>query len=214
MTDQSRYPIFLRQGKGTGDPYAGSARPLAQHPPGAGRPPRQQPGASRQQRFRAAHRHRMESRLRNGQSAWPAASSTTRTRVTRGSMSAATPPDASRNDDNPSFPAETWENALRSAGSANAIITTPQAFSMKFDRRTPYTHQYLFNVQRELAQRSDAWKPAIWARSAVTWNLTAASAPLSRARVRSPAGRPIRTSACWCWWTTAPTATTTRWPAS
>ena len=57
----------------------------------------------------------------------------------------------SRNDDNPSFPAETWANALGSAGSANAIITTPQAFSMKFDRRTPYTHQYLFNVQRELA---------------------------------------------------------------
>jgi hypothetical protein len=58
----------------------------------------------------------------------------------------------SRNDDNPQFPAEMWSNALGSAAAANAVIVTPQAFSMKFDRRTPYTHQFLFNVQRELAR--------------------------------------------------------------
>ena len=33
-----------------------------------------------------------------------------------------------------------------------ANILTPQAFSNKFDRRTPYSMQWLFNVQRELAQ--------------------------------------------------------------
>ena len=40
--------------------------------------------------------------------------------------------------------------ARDSTGASNAIILTPQAFSMKFDRRTSYANQYLLNVQREL----------------------------------------------------------------
>ena len=60
MTDQSRYPVFLRQGKSSGDPYAGLKSSLAQHPAGAGRASRQPPGESRQQRLRAAPGTRLE----------------------------------------------------------------------------------------------------------------------------------------------------------
>ena len=56
-----------------------------------------------------------------------------------------------RNDDNPDFPAETWLNGAASLAGASANILTPQAFSNKFDRRTPYVMQWLVNVQRELA---------------------------------------------------------------
>jgi len=35
-------------------------------------------------------------------------------------------------------------------GRSVANINTPQAFSNKFDRRTPYTLQWLFNLQREI----------------------------------------------------------------
>ena len=62
VADQSRYPVFLRQGKGSGDPYAG----LRVRWPNI---PLVQDGRlgdslvqSRQQRFRSAHRHRLESR--------------------------------------------------------------------------------------------------------------------------------------------------------
>ena len=56
-----------------------------------------------------------------------------------------------RNDDNPDFPAETWLNGAAGLVGSVANILTPQAFSNKFDRRTPYSMQWLFNVQRELA---------------------------------------------------------------
>ena len=150
VTDQSRYPVFLRQGKGGGDPYAGlhvrwPNIPLVQD----GRL-----GDS------LVHRDNNDFAPRIG-IAWSPTPKWA-LRIAGGTFynqdqgnpwfdvgrNAA---GRSRNDDNPSFPAETWANALGSSGSANAIITTPQAFSMKFDRRTPYTHQYLFNVQRELA---------------------------------------------------------------
>src|SRR6185369_3754680 len=56
-----------------------------------------------------------------------------------------------RNDDNPDFPSETWLNGAASLAGSVANILTPQAFSNKFDRRTPYSMQWLVNVQREVA---------------------------------------------------------------
>jgi hypothetical protein len=41
-------------------------------------------------------------------------------------------------------------DARDSTVDSSAIILTPQPFSMKFDRRTPYSNQYLVNLQREL----------------------------------------------------------------
>ena len=55
-----------------------------------------------------------------------------------------------RNDDNPDFPAETFLNGASGLIGSVANILTPQAFSNKFDRRTPYSMQWLLNVQREL----------------------------------------------------------------
>ena len=150
VTDQSRYPVFLRQGKGGGDPYAG----LRVRWPNI---PLVQDGRLGDS---LVHRDNNDFAPRIG-IAWSPTPKWA-LRLAGGTFynqdqgnpwfdvgrNAA---GRSRNDDNPSFPAETWANALGSSGSANAIITTPQAFSMKFDRRTPYTHQYLFNVQRELA---------------------------------------------------------------
>ena len=66
VTDQSRYPVFLRQGKGTGDPYAGLKVRWPNDPARPGRTPRQPPGESRQQRLRSAYRHRLEPELEVG----------------------------------------------------------------------------------------------------------------------------------------------------
>jgi hypothetical protein len=43
-----------------------------------------------------------------------------------------------------------WSNALASISGATANITKPYAFANKYERRTPYTWEYLLNVQREL----------------------------------------------------------------
>ena len=56
-----------------------------------------------------------------------------------------------RNDDDPLLVTETWANGAAGLAGSVANILTPQAFSNKFDRRTPYTYQWLLNVQRELA---------------------------------------------------------------
>jgi hypothetical protein len=46
-----------------------------------------------------------------------------------------------------------WSNALASiAGGGVANVTNPYAFANKYERRTPYTWEYLFNVQREIAR--------------------------------------------------------------
>jgi hypothetical protein len=44
----------------------------------------------------------------------------------------------------------TWSNALASVAGGVANITSPYAFENKYERRTPYTWEYLLNVQREL----------------------------------------------------------------
>ncbi|HMF77845.1 MAG TPA: TonB-dependent receptor [Bryobacteraceae bacterium] len=43
-----------------------------------------------------------------------------------------------------------WSNALASISGGTANITVPYAFANKYERRTPYTWEYLLNVQREL----------------------------------------------------------------
>ena len=54
------------------------------------------------------------------------------------------------NPSDPEFPNLTWQNALASFTSAVAQVPTPYAFANKYERRTPYSIQYLLNVQREL----------------------------------------------------------------
>ena len=43
-----------------------------------------------------------------------------------------------------------WSNALSNIGTGIPNITVPYAFANKYERRTPYTWEYLLNVQREL----------------------------------------------------------------
>lgn len=43
-----------------------------------------------------------------------------------------------------------WNNALASLGGATANVKVPYAFANKYERRTPYTWEYLLNVQRDL----------------------------------------------------------------
>lgn len=45
-----------------------------------------------------------------------------------------------------------WNNALASLGGGTPNITAPYAFANKYERRTPYTWEYVLNVQRELAR--------------------------------------------------------------
>jgi hypothetical protein len=148
ITDQSRYPVFLRQGKGTGDPYAG----LKVRWPGI---PLVQDGRLGN---RLVNRDNNDFAPRLGIAWSPSSKWAVRTGVgwfynqDQGNPRFDVGRNAagrSRNDDNPDFPAETWLNGAASL--SNAQIVTPQAFSNKFDRRTPYSIQWLFNVQRELA---------------------------------------------------------------
>ena len=103
-----------------------------------------------------------------------------------------------------------WSNALSSFSGAVAQVPLPYAFANKYDRRTPYSLEYLLNVQREL---SNNWivEAVISARSASTSSCCARST--NRCPERSAprkAGRRIRNSAAFNWWTTRRTAITTR----
>lgn len=44
----------------------------------------------------------------------------------------------------------TFQNAFAGLAGAKAIVSSPYSFSNKYDRVTPYTVQWLFNIQREL----------------------------------------------------------------
>src|SRR5215831_16899357 len=44
-----------------------------------------------------------------------------------------------------------WSNALSNISGGVANITVPYAFANKYERRTPYSAEYLLNVQRQLA---------------------------------------------------------------
>jgi len=54
------------------------------------------------------------------------------------------------NPPDPDFPSLTWQNALSSFSGSVAQVPTPYAFANKYDRRTPYTMEYLLNIQREM----------------------------------------------------------------
>ena len=150
VADPSRHPVFLRQGTGTGDPYAG----LKVRWPNI---PLVQDGRLGN---RLVNRDNNDFAPRIG-IAW---SPTSKWSIRAGAGAfynqdqgnprfdvARNAAGRTRNDDNPSFPAETWQNGAAGLIGSVANILTPQAFSNKFDRRTPYTLQWVFNVQRELA---------------------------------------------------------------
>ena len=50
------------------------------------------------------------------------------------------------------FPDRQWGNAFKEIAGAVAQVPSPYTFSNLYDRRTPYVMQYLFNVQREFGQ--------------------------------------------------------------
>lgn len=54
------------------------------------------------------------------------------------------------NPSTPDFPNMTWENALASLSGSQAQVLRPYSFANKYERVTPYSFQYLLNVQREL----------------------------------------------------------------
>jgi hypothetical protein len=150
VVDKSRYPVFLRQGKSSGDPYAGLK--------------------VRWPDITLVQDGRLGSRLVNRDNndfaprlgiAW-SPNSKWAVRAGAGMFYnqdqgnprfdvARNAAGRTRNDDNPDFPAETWLNGAASLAGSVANILTPQAFSNKFDRRTPYSMQWQVNVQRELA---------------------------------------------------------------
>ena len=150
ITDPSRQPVFLRQGTSTGDPYAG----LKVRWPNI---PLVQDGRLGN---RLVNRDNNDFAPRLGIAWSPNPKWAFRLgagmfynqdqgnpRFDVGRNAAG----RTRNDDNPDFPAETWLNGASSLAGSVANILTPQAFSNKFDRRTPYSTQWLFNVQHELA---------------------------------------------------------------
>jgi hypothetical protein len=55
-----------------------------------------------------------------------------------------------RDNSNAQFPHLTWANGLASIAGGVANVPRPYTFANPYDRRTPYTAQYMLNVQREL----------------------------------------------------------------
>ena len=95
-----------------------------------------------------------------------------------------------------------------------ANILTPQAFSNKFDRRTPYSMQWLFNVQRELAKNLtfEAGYLGSISRHLESYRGVSAAVPGTGNRCQPLALSELRD--CSCWSKTAAAATTTRWAPS
>ncbi|MCW5982369.1 MAG: TonB-dependent receptor [Bryobacteraceae bacterium] len=52
------------------------------------------------------------------------------------------------------IPDKTWENGLAGLAGATVQVPRPYTFANPYDRRTPYTIQYLMNIQRELPQNT------------------------------------------------------------
>jgi hypothetical protein len=55
-----------------------------------------------------------------------------------------------RDNSDRQFPHLTWENALASIAGGVAEVFRPYTFANPYDRRTPYSGQFMLNVQREL----------------------------------------------------------------
>ncbi|MBS1829193.1 MAG: TonB-dependent receptor [Acidobacteria bacterium] len=149
VQDRERYPIFLRQGRGS-DPYAGLRVrwpniPLVQD----GRLGNRLVNRDNNDfapRFGVAWSPSPKWVIRSGAGAfYNQDQGNPRFDVARNAAG------RTRNDDNNDFPAQTWATGAAGLSGSVANILTPQAFSNKFDRRTPYTLQWMFNVQRELA---------------------------------------------------------------
>ncbi|MEP6963143.1 MAG: TonB-dependent receptor, partial [Acidobacteriota bacterium] len=149
VADQSRYPVFLRQG--TGDPYAGLRVRWPNIP------------LIRDGRLgdRLVNRDNNDFAPRLGIAWSPTSKLVIRTGAgmfynqDQGNPRfdvARNAAGRTRNDDNSDFPAETWANGAAALSGSVANIVTPQAFSNKFDRRTPYSMQWMFNIERELAK--------------------------------------------------------------
>jgi len=151
VVDPSRYPVFLRQGKSSGDPYAG----LRVRWPNI---PLVQDGRLGD---RLVNRDNNDFAPRIGIAWSPTSKWVVRTGAgmfynqDQGNPRfdvARNAAGRTRNDDNPDFPSETWANGAAALNGSVANILTPQAFSNKFDRRTPYSIQWVFNLQRELGK--------------------------------------------------------------
>lgn len=56
-----------------------------------------------------------------------------------------------RDNSNTNFPDLNWNNALASIAGGVANVLRPYTFANPYDRRTPYTQQFMLNVQKELA---------------------------------------------------------------
>jgi hypothetical protein len=149
VADQSLYPYFLRQGPASNDPYAGIAV--------------RWPDINVRQD--GSHGNRLVGIDRNdfaprfGITFSPSDKWVVRTGAGMFySQDTGNPRfDMARNlagrlRDNSSRtqPNLTWDNALSSIAGGVANVFRPYTFSNPYDRRTPYTIQYLFNVQREL----------------------------------------------------------------
>ncbi len=151
VADQSRYPVFLRQGKTSGDPYAGLRVrwpniPLVQD----GRLGNRLVNRDNNDfapRFGIAFSPNPKWSIRTGAGMfYNQDQGNPRFDVARNAAG------RTRNDDNPDLPSETWANGAAALSGSVANILTPQAFSNKYDRRTPYSMQWLFNVQREIGK--------------------------------------------------------------
>jgi hypothetical protein len=59
-----------------------------------------------------------------------------------------------RFNSNTQTPNLNWDNSLASISTGVANITTPYTFANPYDRRTPYSLQYMLNLQRELPWNS------------------------------------------------------------
>jgi hypothetical protein len=55
-----------------------------------------------------------------------------------------------RDNSNTQFPNLNWQNSLASIAGGVANVFRPYTFANPYDRRTPYSNQWMFNIQREL----------------------------------------------------------------
>ena len=151
VADQSRYPIFVRQGKSGGDPYAGLRVrwpniPLVQDGR-LGDAMVKRDNNDFAPRIGIAWSPSSKWSIRSGAGMfYNQDQGNPRFDVARNAAG------RTRNDDDPNFPSETWLTGAAALGGSVANILTPQAFAIKYDRRTPYSMQWMFNVQRELTR--------------------------------------------------------------
>ena len=56
-----------------------------------------------------------------------------------------------RDNSNTNFPNLNWSNALSSIAGGVANVFRPYTFANPYDRRTPYTQQFMLNIQKQMA---------------------------------------------------------------